>query len=65
MTQPPRIIKPYIIGIVIGAVAATWLQQGRVDGYFDYAMRIQEQYRGCAVVGQFPTQADMQAGEGN
>lgn len=65
MTQPPRNIRSYIVGGIFGAVLATCLQQGRIDGYFDYAMRIKEQYRECAMAGQFPTKADMLTGDGN
>lgn len=65
MKQPARNIKPYIISAAIGFMSATFVQQGRVDGYLDYVKRIQEQYSGCMAIGDYPTQADMLPGEGD
>lgn len=47
------------IGFAVGMLAMFVISNSAVGRANDYAARIKEQYRDCAMVGQFPTLADM------
>lgn len=52
-----------VISFALGMLGMWGISSSAVERANDYAVRIQEQYRDCRVVGQFPTDADMLAQE--
>jgi hypothetical protein len=52
-----------VISFALGMLGMWVISSSAVDRANDYAARVQEQYRDCRVIGQFPTDADMLAQE--